>query len=120
MLETLALRRALLCGGLHLAQSAISSNVCWGLSVKECLLYSPKRTYVTTTGMSALYHKRTLAGVVADNKRPPGGHEQLPKSPITIERPTNNDCAYECPEYVEPSVRVAISEAEQRTKYSRE
>ena len=39
MLETLALRRALLCGGLHLAQSAISSNMCWGLSVKECLLY---------------------------------------------------------------------------------
>jgi hypothetical protein len=61
-----------------------------------------------------------LAGMVADNKRPPGGHEQLPKSPITIERPTNNDCADDCPEYVEPSVRVAISEAEQRTKYSGE
>ena len=59
MLETLARRRALLCGGLHLAQSAISSNVCWGLSVKECLLYSPKRTYVTTTGMSALCQKQT-------------------------------------------------------------
>jgi hypothetical protein len=35
-------------------QSAISFNVCWGRSVKECLLYSPRRTYVTATGMSAL------------------------------------------------------------------
>jgi hypothetical protein len=48
LVETCTLRRVLLCGDPHRAQSAISFNVCWG------------RTYVTTTGMSALCHNRTL------------------------------------------------------------
>jgi hypothetical protein len=39
-----------------------------------------------------------------DNKRPPA----------------DNNCADECPKYVEPLVRVAVSEAEQSTKCSRD
>ena len=46
--------------------------------------------------------------------------EGLPKNPITIEHPAGNDRADECPKQVEPSVRVAVSEAERGTKCNRD
>jgi len=46
----------------------------------------------------------------------------LPKSPITIERPSDKDCADECAKYVEPYVftKVVGGKADQRAKSSRE
>jgi len=49
-------------------------------------------------------------------------NEQLPKRPITIERPADKDRADECAKYVEPQVsgKVVGGEADQSTKSSRQ
>jgi hypothetical protein len=47
----------------------------------------------------------------------------LTKSPITINRPADNDCADECPDkHVEPSVseRITGNDAKHSTGYSRD
>ena len=71
-----------------------------------------KAMYMATRGQGPLQ----LCMVAGSDE---GGHA-LTKSPITIDRPADNDRADECPKYVEPSVRVAVSEAEQSTKCSRD
>jgi hypothetical protein len=49
-----------------------------------------------------------------------GRERTLTKSLITVENPAHNDRANQCPNYAEPAVRVAVSQAEQRAKCSRE
>jgi hypothetical protein len=47
----------------------------------RCPLYPQKRRFLGAVSMSALCQKRTLAGVVADNKRPLEGMSSYRKAP---------------------------------------